>query len=254
MAEYAKTDAFRGATFRQVDFTGATFRECELIDVTIVASDVANLRVSGHAGELGRVVINDVDVTGYVMAELDRRHPELVQVRAVKTADDIREMWDVIERLWAETAARAERLPEDARHEGVGIEWSFVQTLRHLVFATDVWVERMVGGRPLAFHRLGLPPGGYPAEGARDLGLDVDADPSYAEALDLHRDAMRRMRECIATITDDELAETRTQSPAPVWEEMTVSVGGCLRVVLEEHCQHRRFAERDLALLEAARA
>ncbi len=207
--------------------------------------------MSGHAGELGTVIVNDVDVTAYVMADLDRRYSELVQMREVKTADDFRAMHETVERLWAETVARAERLPENVRHQRVADEWSFVETLRHLVFATDVWVERMVGGKETPFHRLGLPPSGYSPDGARDLGVEPDARSSYAEVLALHRDALRRMRECVATITDDELASMRTAAPAPEWEEMTASVGQCLGVVLEEHCQHRRFAERDVALLEA---
>ena len=50
-------------------------------------------------------------------------------------------------------------------------------------------------------------------------------------------------------MTDDQLEETRTGTPVPAWGEETHAVGECLRVVLEEHCEHRRFAERDLAAL-----
>ena len=35
-------------------------------------------------------------------------------------------------------------------------------------------------------------------------------------------------------------------TPVPAWGEETHDVGECLGVVLEEHCEHRRFAERDL--------
>jgi len=45
-AEYAHTDAFRGATFKAADFTSATFRDCDLTQVTMVSSEVADLQVS----------------------------------------------------------------------------------------------------------------------------------------------------------------------------------------------------------------
>jgi len=136
---------------------------CDLTQARIVGSQVAGLRVSGFGGEAGTVIVDDVDVTAFVAAELDRRHPERVQLRAVRTADDYRAMWDTIERLWSDTVGRAERLPERALHERVDDEWSFVQTLRHLVFAVDVWVGRMILGEPMPYHRLGLPPTDYPA-------------------------------------------------------------------------------------------
>ena len=63
-------------------------------------------------------------------------------------------MWDTVERLWADTLARAERLPERLLHERVDDEWSFTETLRHLVFVADSWTGRMVLGDQ-SFHRLG---------------------------------------------------------------------------------------------------
>ena len=132
---------FRGARFIGDDFTGATFRECDLRQVKIIGSMIADLHVSGFAGEIENVVVNDVDVTAFVVAELDRRQPERVQLRAVRTADDYREMWSAIERLWSDTIARAQLLPESARQERVDDEWSVVETVRHLIFATDVWAR-----------------------------------------------------------------------------------------------------------------
>jgi dihydrofolate reductase len=39
----------------------------------------------------------------------------------------------------SKTITRAQALPEGTLHESVNDEWSFVQTLRHLVFAMDKW-------------------------------------------------------------------------------------------------------------------
>ncbi|MDO3704026.1 DinB family protein [Micromonospora sp. C28SCA-DRY-2] len=269
-AEHADTDAFRGATFRHADLAGAAFRNVDLAGATfhsvdlagatvrdsnlsgvrIVASAISDLRVSRHAGR-GTVVVDDVDVTAYVAAELDRRHPERVRLRAVRTADDVRAMWDTLERLWAETLARAERLPEAALHERVDDEWSFVETLRHLVFATDVWVGRVIRGEPTPYHRLGLPPTDTSPAGAAELGIDLAARPAYAEVVAVFADRRRRVREVVAAVTDAELAEMRTAELTPEWGVESHPVGECLRVVLEEHCEHRRFAVRDLAVLEA---
>jgi hypothetical protein len=271
--EYTDTDAFRGATFRTVDLagatfhavdlsgasfhgvdlSGATFRDSDLSGVRIVASLVADLRVSAHDDGGSRVVVDDVDVTDFVAAELDRRHPERVRLRAVRTADDHRAMWDTVERLWTDTVARAERLPEAARHERVDGEWSFAETLRHLVFAVDVWLGRMILGEAGPYPRFSLPPTDYPRAAVPELGIDLDARPSYAEVLALHADRRARVRRLVAAVTDAELAEPRTAVPTPVWGEESRSVGECLRVLLVEHCAHRRYAERDLALLEARR-
>jgi hypothetical protein len=46
---------------------------------------------------------------------------------------------------------RARRLRPELLHESVGGEWSFIETLRHLVFATDSWIS----GRSLATPRHG---------------------------------------------------------------------------------------------------
>lgn len=57
--------------------------------------------ISGFAREIGNMIVNDVDVTAFVEGELDRRDPERVHLRAVRTADDHRAMWDTIAGLWS---------------------------------------------------------------------------------------------------------------------------------------------------------
>ncbi len=152
-------------------------------------------------------------------------------------------MWDTVERLWPATLVRAGRLPETARQERVDEEWSLVETLRHLVFADDVWVGRMILDET-AYHRLGLPPTDYPASRMPQLGLDLDARPSYAEVLALQAERRARIRGIVADVTDSELEQIRTAVPAPAWGMESHSVGGCLRVVMREHSEHRRYAVR----------
>ncbi|MCD0443127.1 DinB family protein [Glycomyces sp. A-F 0318] len=250
-ARFEHTDAFRGAVFQSVDLTEAVFRDCDLSRVRVTGSAIPELRVSGHAGEIDRLVVNDVDVTGFVQDELDRRHPERVTLRAARTPDDFRSVWTLLEGLWEDAIARAERLPEAARNERVDGEWSFAETLRHLVFATDIWVGRMAGGEARPFHRIGLPTGDYPAEAARGLGLDRDARPSWDEITEVRAGRAAMMRDAVERLTEAEFERVVTAEPAPTWGAVTLPVGRCLRVVLNEHCEHRRFALRDLAVLES---
>jgi DinB superfamily/Pentapeptide repeats (8 copies) len=247
-AEYEKTQAFRGARFTDADFTGATFRDCDLRRVKVVDSWLVDVSLSGL---IGNIRVNDVDVTAFVESELDRQYPERARARELKTADDHRAMWDTLERLWADTVARAERLPEPARHERVDDEWSFVETLRHLVFCTDAWVSRTILDEPMPYHRLGLCHSSYLPEDAAALGLDLAARPAYAEVMAARSDRMAVVRRIVDAVTDAELDRICTRPPAPGYPEEPRTVGRCLGVVMREEAEHRRYAERDLAALEA---
>ena len=160
-------------------------------------------------------------------------------------------MWDTIERLWAETVARAQRLPEPALHQRVDDEWSFGQTLRHLVFATDKWAGHMILGKPMPYHRLGLPNTAYPPADAAALGIDLDARPPLAEVLKARGTRVALVRGIVDGLSDDDLERVCPRLPAPGYPQEARSVGLCLGVVMREECEHRRYAVRDLATLEA---
>jgi hypothetical protein len=240
--------AFRGATFMVADLAGARFVDCDMTGVKIVDACLMNVDVSGYVDAL---VVNGVDVTEFVGAELDRRHPERVQLRGVGTADDFRAMWDLVERLWSGAVARAERLPEPVLDERVDGEWSFIETLRHLVFITDSWASRTILDEPMPFHRLGLPQTAYAPTDAAALGMDLDARPSFAEVMEARADRMALVSRIVEDLTDIELGRICTRSPAPGYPEESRAVGECLGVLMEEECEHLRFAMRDLAVLEA---
>jgi len=241
-------DDFRGATFMVRDLRGARLVDCDLTGVKIVDACLVNVEISGYVEGL---VVNGVDVTAYVDGELDRRHPERVQLRGVRDADGFRAMWGTVERLWADTTARAELLPEAALHERVDGEWSFVETLRHLVYITDSWASRTILDEPAPFHQLGLPQTAYAPADAAELGMQLGARPSYAEVLGVRAERMALVRGIVDGLTDADLGRPCTRSPAPGYPEEERSVGECLGVVMEEECEHHRFATRDLAVLEA---
>ena len=95
-----------GATFDTCTLEGARFRDCNLSGVIIVASYVENLRVSSLHGQGARIVVDDVDVSGYVAAELDRRFPERVALRALSAPDDYRALFALLEALGRDAATR----------------------------------------------------------------------------------------------------------------------------------------------------
>lgn len=239
---------FRGARFDVADLRGARFTDCDLTGVTIRDGWLVNVSISGY---LSNVTVNDVDVTGLVNAELDRRHPERVQLREIQTAGDVRAMWDTIERLWAQATERAGRLPAAAVDQQVNEEWSVAQTLRHLVFITDAWASRTVLDEGMPYHPLGLPQSWYPAADAAALGIDLAARPGWDEVLAARAGRIAVMRRIVAALTDDGLGRPCRRSPAPGYPDEERTVIDCLAVVMDEEIEHYRFATRDLTVLEA---
>ena len=236
-----------GSRFTRVDFTGSTFRAVALHGVVMRDVEVSNTTIDG---EIESLVVNGVDVAPLVQAELDRLHPERPLFRPT-AADGFREAWDVNERLWADTVARARLLPEERLHESVDDEWSFIQTLRHLAFASESWVGRGVLGNPRPWHPLSLP---WDQMEPRDgVPYDRDVRPTLDEALALRLEAMAMVRGVLDGLTDEQLDVSGAPLAGPGWpdEGTVLTPRRCLRVVLNEEWWHRRYAERDLTVLEA---
>jgi uncharacterized damage-inducible protein DinB len=236
-----------GAQFTMVDLTGSTFRFVGFHGVVMRGVEISHTTIDG---ELQDVVINGVDVAPLVEAELDRRHPDRPLFRPT-TADGFRRAWDADERLWASTVERARRLPPELLHESVAQEWSFIETLRHLAFASESWVGRAVLGDPSPWHPLSLPWDQMPPRPG--VPRDREARPSLDEALALRHAAMALVRGVVDALTDDRLDEVTEPLVGPGWpdEGATFPVRECLLVVLNEEWWHRMYAERDLAVLEA---
>jgi uncharacterized damage-inducible protein DinB len=242
------SEELREKRFDVADMRGARFTDCDLTGVTIRDGWLVDVDISGY---VSHVTVNGIDITDFVNAELDRRHPERVQFRQGETADDFRALWDTIERLWGQAGERAGKLPAAALTEQVNEEWSFAQTLRHLVFITDAWASRTVLDQDMPYHLMGLPQSWYPIEAAAALGIDRTANPPYAEILAARADRMAVIRGVVDGLTDDDLDRSCRRSPAPGYPEEDRTVAECLGVVMDEEIEHFRFAMRDLAVLEA---
>lgn len=242
--EFARAD-MAGARFTNVNFKGATFRACALQNVVMRGVEIWDTTLDG---EFQNLVINGVDVAPLVEAELDRRHPERPKFRPT-TADGFREAWDINVRLWESTVARARELPPEMLHESVDGEWSLIQTLRHLAFATESWVGRCILGEPSPWHPLSLPWDTMtPRPG---VPHDRDVRPSLDQALALRLGAMAMMRSVVDGLKDEQLDDETEPLVGSGWpdEGATFPVRECLRVVLNEEWWHRMYAERDLAIL-----
>jgi hypothetical protein len=251
------TDDPRGGEFVHADLTGARFRKVHLNDARFRMVDLSgavmrDVSLSGAAidGEIDGLRINGVEVAPLIEAELTRREP----ARALRGASDpagLRAAWTALQHSWAASYDRVADLPAGTVDVSVEDEWSFAQTLRHLVFVTDGWLGAILADdRP--FHPWGMPFTDLPefVDRPADLGIDMDATPSYAEVLDLRADRVARVRDFLTGVTPERLSE---ECEGPVWHGgQRLSVLRCLRVILNEECEHHRFAERDLDLVEAA--
>ena len=253
MADFTGGD-LRGSRFDRVDLTGAAFLASDLCDARFRGSDLSGVVMTGVElvdvridGEVQNVVVNGVDVAPLVEAELDRRDPDRARMRPTDPAG-FREAWVVVERLWDGTVARARGLDPSLLHESVDGEWSFIETLRHLVFATDAWVRRVILGDPAPWHPLDLPWDEMPD--TPGIPRDRGVRPTLDEVLELRRDRMASVRAVIDGVTEESLDVHPEPIDGPGWPPADrFPVRQCLLIVLNEEYHHRLFAERDLDAL-----
>jgi hypothetical protein len=212
----------RRATFRDVDLMGARISHARLADVVIDA-------------EIDRLVINGVDVTGYIN-ERDDWFALRSQLHPIEP-EKMRQGWQAFLTAWGSAFERGRSLPEEQRHASVDGEWSFVETIRHLVFATDKWFTVPILGGP--FHPIGLP-----NSGSADFGwpgIDHIADPTFEDAAAAWLDRWGQLRDYLENIEPAKL-----KLDVAVLENGRTAVRDCIGVVFEEHFQHLRYATRDL--------
>ena len=149
------------------------------------------------------------------------------------------------------TVERARSFAPEQLHERVDGEWSFIETLRHLVFATDAWVAERSSATPSRGTPLDLPHDDMPD--SPPVPRDRDARPSLDEVLALRADRMATVRRVVDGLTDEPLAGTTEPVTAAGYPEPRAVCrdAGCLRTILNEEWQHRLYAERDLDALAA---
>jgi hypothetical protein len=245
----SEPEALQGTTVTNRSLRGSRFVGCDLGDVVVRGSEVAGMEIDSPwllEGD-SRLLVNGVDVVPLVEAELSRRFPGR-ELRTAAEPEGLRAAWDSLERTWAATVDRATAMPAGTIDTSVDGEWSLAQTLRHLVMATDTWLGKGVLGRAQPYHPVGLPNDDHDSD-AYDDGVFSAATPSVAEVLEVRGDRQTMVREFLAAVTPEVLAEPRRNPHAPDHEETVLF---CLRTILEEEWEHHRYAVRDLAMISSA--
>ena len=225
------------------DFSSMRLHSPNFESARITDGWFANADVSGF---IGGMRVNGVEIAPLVTAELDRLFPERVKLRATDPVG-LAEAWELIEGVWERTVSRARALPPADLCARVDGEWSFLETMRHLVCATDCWFFRMIRGVEHPYHPWGLP--GWPFEDAAALGLDATADPDLEEILDVRQRRMAEVKSMIAAVDVDELRRVCRPPASPGHPREEHTVLECLHVILDEEWEHSRYANRDLDLL-----
>jgi uncharacterized protein YjbI with pentapeptide repeats len=239
---YEKGPSLPGARIEDADFSDARlhapdFRGSKITDASFYGADIS--------GDLEGLILNGVEVAPLVMAERERRFPELAMLRA-SDPEGLTAAWAMIEATWDGTVALALALPESSLLARVDDEWSFVETLRHLILATDTWLRRMVKGMERPYHPWGLA-GSWLTDPA-SWGLDYSATPTVAEVLAVRRERMSEVKATIADLSEAELERICTPPDTPGYPRSEHPVHECLHVILNEEWEHNRYAVRDLGI------
>jgi hypothetical protein len=251
MASLTGNDDLRSAELDDVDLSDARFVGCDLSRVVMRGVVVEAMQIDAPWLSDGEtfLLVNDVDVIPLVEAELDRRFPGR-SLRRAADPEGLRMAWTALEECWRPVLDRAAAQPEGTVDVSVDGEWSFAQTLRHVVLATDMWLAKAVLGLERPYHRFGLVDVSAEQEGF-DMSVFALEEPTYDEVLAARASRVELMADFLAGVTPEVLAEPRPHPHDPTEPE---TVLGCLHVVLEESWEHLRYAVRDLAAIEAGRA
>ncbi|HEY4315856.1 MAG TPA: DinB family protein [Actinomycetes bacterium] len=247
MATFTRSDELRGAEFLDADLRGARFVGADLSGVVMRGVEVqrADIDAPWLLDGDSFLRVNGVDVIPFVDAELNRRFPGRADRRAGDPAG-LRAAWATLQRTWAATVERVAAMPAGTVDVSVGGEWSFAQTLRHLVLATDMWLGRAILEIEQPFHPIGQADASLETEG-RDMSIFTTVTPSYAEVLEVRAGRVAMVSDFLATVTPELLSAPRKNPHAPEHPETVLS---CLHVILEEEWEHLRFAVRDLDTIE----
>ena len=248
MAAFTQSDDLQGATFTDVNLRGARFVRSDLSGAVMRAVDAAGADIDApwllDAGNT--LHVNGVDVVPFVEAELNRRFPGRAERRA-QDPDGLRNAWALVERAWQAALERAAAMPAGTVDVSVDGEWSFAQTLRHLVMATDTWLGRAILETDQPYHPAGQPNAEYETDGY-DLSVFASVAPSYGEVLEVRAGRQAMVRNFLAAVTDAELSAERRNPWGP---EHAVTVRSCLHTILNEEWEHLRYAVRDLDAIAA---
>lgn len=249
MTTFTGSSDLQGATFNHVNLHGARIVGSDVSEMVMRGVDIAGTEIDAPwlvEGGDGQLLVNGVNVAPFVEAELNRRFPGRAE-RLASDPDGLRTAWASLERTWAATLDRVAALSPEVVDISVAGEWSFAQTLRHLILATDMWLGRAVLEIEQPFHPLALMDAGSAADGW-DLSVFATDPPTYQAVLEARAGRVAMVREFLAEVTAEQLAAEHRNPHAPEYPETTLS---CLHTIIEEEWEHHRYAVRDLDVIES---
>jgi len=261
MQRFTGSDDLREAAFVRADLRGARFVAADLSGVVMRGVEIPGADIDSPWLFDGEALhVNGVDVVPFVEAELNRRFPGRAERRATDP-DGLRSAWAAIEHTWEATLERVAAMPVGTVDVAVDGEWSFAQTLRHLVFATDMWLGRAILRAEQPFHPIGpldnpfdsVPDNASPADGTErdDHGrpTPLATAPSFDVVLEVRAGRIAMVRDFLAAVTPELLASSRPNPHDAAYQETVLS---CLHTILDEEWEHHRYAVRDLETISAA--
>ena len=245
---FGPDDQLRGARFADADLRRARFTRCDLGKVLMRAVELDGARIDGtwFSADGQGVFVNDVEVTGFVEQELNRRFPGR-ELRGSHHAGELLQSWDAVNAHWAAACRMLSELPSGAQDLSVDGEWSFAQTLRHLVMAADTWLRGCIQGEPHPYHPIGVPNQEYALDGY-DESVFSESDPDFSRVLQVRAERQQLMRDFLLA-QDAQSLEAQRRHPWSGEQVVMLSVGAALRVILDEEYEHLRYAVRDLKSL-----
>ncbi len=229
------------------DFSNKKVRNVDFSNAKIVG---ANMLKASFEGEIFGLKINGIEVAPLIHREMERLYPERTELFTT-TPEGMKHAYDIVFGQLDATFARARRLNEEQRNERVDGEWSVVETIRHLVFAVDSWILRVVLGQDDPYDPIGLPfTEMRPTPG---VTCDPEARPTFDKAVAVWKGRERIIRDVVDALTPEELERRIVASgdgyPPPGHETQVI---GPLWTILEESWWHNRFMNRDMDAIEAA--
>ena len=155
----------------------------------------------------------------------------------------------ILDQLWQRTVELARAMAPELLHERAEGEWSFIETLRHLLFAMTSGEARNLG-EPVAVGSAG------PAARGDARGIQRPTRPRRTAVAGRGPRAARGprgpVRQVLADLTDAKLTGTTEPVTEPGYPEPESSrYARCLQAILNEGWEHRLYAERDFDVLES---
>lgn len=228
-----------GATFRDVNLRGATFTDVCLAGATLRAADLRGLVI--RDADVEGVTVNGIEIGPLIEDALDRRDPLRPRLRAgdPHDAEALSRVFDRLETVRADLI-RALRTasPEAANRRSADGAWSALENLRHLVYADEFYLHRLILADDAPLSDLGL----VPEHARRSAPANVGTNPStdLGEILAAWNAVHASIRTLLSSLRR---ADLERPLPRGAFGGRT-TVGEVLAALPEHELHHIRCAER----------